>query len=66
MNADYRWAKEPDIADWLEHSRLNMGRGLRLRNDDPLVQAASKRFANNARPGLAKLMQLLGGSGAAV
>jgi hypothetical protein len=61
MNADYLWGKEPDIADWLERSRLNISRGLRRRSDDPLVQAASKRFAANARPGVAKLTQFLGG-----
>jgi hypothetical protein len=59
MNADYLWGKEPDIADWLERSRLNISRGLRRRNGDPLVQAASKRFGENARPGVAKLTQLL-------
>lgn len=66
MNADYLWAKQPDIADWLERARLNMGRGLRRRSDDPLVQAASKRFGANARPGLAKLTRFLDGSSLAV
>ena len=66
MNADYLWGKEPDIAAWLERARLNIGRGLRRRNDDPLVQAASKRFGANARPGLAKLTQFLGGNNLAV
>jgi hypothetical protein len=60
MNADYLWGKEPDIAAWLEGARLNIGRGLRRRGDDPLVQASSKRFGANARPGLARLTQLLG------
>ena len=59
MNADYLWGKEPDIADWLERARLNIGRGLRRRSDDPLVQASSKRFGANARAGLAKLAQFL-------
>jgi hypothetical protein len=59
MNADYLWGKEPDIADWLERARLNIGRGLRRRSGDPAVQAASKRFGAHARPGLAKLAQFL-------
>jgi hypothetical protein len=61
MNADYLWGKEPDIAAWLERARLNLGRGLRSRNDDPLVQAASQRFGANARPAIAKLTQFLRG-----
>ena len=59
MNADYMWAREPDIAEWLERARLNISHGLRRRTDDPLVQASSKRFAANARAGLARLTQLL-------
>ena len=57
MNADYLWSKEPDIAAWLEGARLNLSRGLRNRMGEPQVQAASKRYAENARPGLAKLAQ---------
>jgi hypothetical protein len=57
MDADYRWAKEPDIAEWLEASRLNIGRGLRRRAAEPKVQKALERFADNIRPGLAKLAQ---------
>jgi hypothetical protein len=59
MNADYLWRKEPDITAWLERSRLNIGRDLRHRNDDPLIQAATERFRANARPGIAKLRQFL-------
>ena len=50
--------KEPDIADWLERSRLNVSRGLRGAWRDPQAQAAAKRYAENARAGLAKLGQL--------
>lgn len=60
MNADYQWGKEPDIAAWLESARLNIGRGLRGRSGDPAVQAASKRYAAHARPGLANLARFLG------
>jgi hypothetical protein len=59
VNADYLWSKEPDIADWLERSRLNLSRGLRSRMGEPEVQAASKRYGEYARPGLAKLAQLV-------
>jgi hypothetical protein len=58
MNADYLWSREPDIADWLERSRLNVSRGLRQRAGDPEARAAAKRYADNIRPGLARLAQL--------
>ena len=59
MNADYLWAKEPDISGWLERARLNVARGLRQRGDEPRVQQARKRLADNVRPALGKLMQFL-------
>lgn len=59
MSADYLWSKEPDMVAWLERSRLNLARGLRQRGDQPRVQDAAKRLGQNARPGLAKLMQFL-------
>jgi hypothetical protein len=58
-NADYLWSKESDIAAWLDRSRLNPSCGLRQRRDDPGVREAMARFAASARPGLAKLTQLL-------
>jgi hypothetical protein len=59
MNADYLWSREPDIAAWLERARLNPSRGLRQRSDEPRVRQAMKRFADNVRPGLARLTELL-------
>jgi hypothetical protein len=59
MNADYSWSKEPDISDWLERARLNLSRGLRRHEEEPRVQQARKRLADNMRPALAKLMQFL-------
>lgn len=58
LNADYQWAKEPDLAAWLERTRLNIGRGIRQRGGQPQVRDALARFAAAARPGIAKLMQL--------
>jgi hypothetical protein len=57
-NADYLWSKEADIADWLERARLNPARGLRQRGADPQVRQAMNRYANNVRPGLARLTRL--------
>lgn len=59
LQADAMWGKEPDIAQWLEASRLNTGRGLRARAKDPALQGAWGRFAKNARPGVANLKHLL-------
>jgi hypothetical protein len=58
-NADHRWSKEPDIADWLDRARLNPARGLRQLFGDPSALAAGQRFFENVRPGLQKLDQLL-------
>jgi hypothetical protein len=57
MNADYAWSKAPDISDWLEHARLNPGRGLRQHEAEPRVQQARARYATHIRSGLAKLNQ---------
>jgi hypothetical protein len=59
MNADYAWSKEPDVSDWLERARLNLSRGLRRHEDEPRVQQARKRLADNMRPALAMLKQFL-------
>jgi hypothetical protein len=59
VNADYLWSKEPDIADWLDRARLNPSRGLRARLGEPRIQQSMQRFAQNVRPALAKLAQLL-------
>jgi len=58
MKADYRWSKEPDIAEWLERTRLNAARGLRQHSDEPRVQQAWGRFVANVQPGLANLERL--------
>jgi hypothetical protein len=59
MRADREWSKEKDISAWLEGSRLNPMRGLRSRFSDPQVQRASQRFAENVRPGIARLAELM-------
>lgn len=59
MQADYLWSKDSAISEWLERARLNPSRGIRKRTNDPLVQQAGVRYAQNVRPALAKLQQLL-------
>ena len=58
LKADYRWSKEPDIAEWLDRSRLNISRGLFQRAEEPRVQQAFARFTENVRPALANLERL--------
>jgi hypothetical protein len=57
--ADRAWSKEPDIQAWLERARLNPLGGVRSRPGDPVVQAASRRFAESVGAGLARLQQLV-------
>jgi hypothetical protein len=64
MKAGRRWSKEPDIADWLERSRLNMLRGLPQRASEPHVLQSFARFAANARPAMENLQRLCGEAGA--
>jgi hypothetical protein len=59
MAADRAWSQEPDIADWLARSRLNPTQAMRARSDEPRMQEATRRFAENVRPGLARLTGLL-------
>lgn len=59
MGADRAWSKEPDISEWLERSRLNPMRGVRDQYGDPRVQQAAQRFAEHARPAVARMIELL-------
>jgi hypothetical protein len=59
MAADRAWSKEPDLQTWLERSRLNPMRGIRLHADEERVQRASERFARNVGPGLKRLTAIV-------
>ncbi|MDN3519387.1 hypothetical protein QWY84_17410 [Aquisalimonas lutea] len=58
MNAEHAWTAEPDIAEWLDRSRLNTSAGLRRRLDDPEVARARELFTANVRRGLERLAAL--------
>lgn len=58
MRAANRWTKEPDIADWLERSRLNALRGLPQHAGEPQVQQAFMRVGQYVRPAIANLERL--------
>jgi hypothetical protein len=64
LRADRAWSREPDIADWLERSRLNPLHGVRSRLGEPEVQRASRRFADSVGPAVAGLGELVGRAGA--
>ena len=53
------WAAEPDIAAWLERSRLNFSRGVTERLADPAIQAAVGRIFENRQPAIENLEKLL-------
>ena len=58
LNADYRWSRTPDIADWLQHSRLNLMRGIAEVRDKPRVQQSMQRFADNVQQAVANLQRM--------
>jgi len=58
LNADYQWSQHPDITDWLQRSRLNLVRGIPQRMNQPRVQQAMKRFAENAQQAVVNLQRL--------
>lgn len=58
LNADYQWNKHPDIAAWLQRSRLNVVRGIAQQLEEPRVQYSLKRFAENAQQAAANLQRL--------
>lgn len=55
LNADHLWSKDPVIGPWLDHARLNPGRGLRAYLQQPQAQAAARRYAEYVRPALDNL-----------
>ncbi len=59
------WAAEPDIAAWLEGSRLNFSRGVTDRLADPAIQASVGRIFENRQPAIENLEKLLAQTGAA-
>jgi hypothetical protein len=60
MGADRAWSKEPDLQAWLERSRLNPMRELRVHADEERVQRALQRFTANVGPALKRLAAIVG------
>ncbi|MFI5307302.1 MAG: hypothetical protein ACHQ53_08120 [Polyangiales bacterium] len=59
MRADRAWAAQPDIAAWLERSRLNASRGLLDHANEVRVQDAFARFRTHVKAGLQNLEKLI-------
>ncbi|HVF20121.1 MAG TPA: NAD(P)-binding protein [Mycobacteriales bacterium] len=53
------WLREPDVADWVEGSRLNLIGGLMARAGEPETQAAFARYLAAVAPAGARLKELL-------
>ena len=53
------WQTDPDIAAWMERSRLNLARGIREHLDDPRMQSALGLYTANVERALANLERLV-------
>lgn len=58
LNADYQWSQHPDIAAWLQRSRLNVVRGIASQFQEPRVQQSFKRFTEHAQQAVANLKRM--------
>ncbi len=59
QRAEARWLREPDIAGWIERSRLNASRGIGDHMSEPQVQSALGRLLANSRPAIGNLKSFL-------
>jgi hypothetical protein len=57
--AETIWTREPDLAAWMEQSRLNAARGIGDHLGDPRMQSAIHRFLSNTDPAVANLEKLI-------
>jgi hypothetical protein len=58
LRAARAWQAEPDLAQWLEQSRLNLLAGILQHLDEPRVQDAIERFGRNIKTAVDRLGQL--------
>lgn len=59
QRAEARWLREPDLAAWMERSRLNGSRGIREHMSDPQVQSAFGRLLGNGKAAVDNLRRFL-------
>ena len=55
---EQRWLQEPEVAEWIARSRLNLLRGLPDKLGEPVARAAVERFVANVAPAIERLQQL--------
>ena len=53
------WVGTPDVAKWMERSRLNASRGVRHHLEEPRMQESLGRYLSSIQPALANLQRLL-------
>ncbi len=58
QGAQVIWSQRPELAAWLERSRLDAARGVGARMADPQMQKAITRMLVNTEPAMAKLGEL--------
>jgi hypothetical protein len=59
QRAEVRWLREPDVAAWMERSRLNGSRGIGEHMSDPQVQSAFGRLLANSKSAIDNLKSFL-------
>jgi hypothetical protein len=59
QRAEAVWGATPDIAAWMDRSRLNVARGLSEHFDDPVMQSAVGRYVEFNGPGMEHLAELV-------
>jgi hypothetical protein len=58
VKTEGRWLHEPDVSEWVAQSRLNLLRALPDHIDEPLAQAAVKRYLTHVGAAVERLTQL--------
>jgi hypothetical protein len=59
QQATNTWNGVPDIAEWLERSRLNAARGMMRHMSEERMQDAVPRYLSAIEPGMANIERLL-------
>jgi len=54
----FNWSQDPDLAQWVNRSRLNVARGTKERRNEPDLRAAQQRLKQSMGPALANLVRL--------
>jgi NAD(P)-binding Rossmann-like domain len=62
QRAQNAWNEDPEIAPWMDRSRLNAARGLANYLDDPRMRSGVVRMLENAEPAILNLEKLLTGA----